>query len=219
MTLAIYGAGGLGSDVYILAKQMEFAGTNFFEDIIYLTDNVTFDEFMGCPVISFIDFTKKYNKDNAKIVIAVGEPRVREILANKVCENDFSLATLIHPQVYVCENTEIASGCIISQGTFVGANTKIGKNTVVISANTSIGHDINIGENCVVGGVCVIGGNTKIADNVYIGGGASVREHITIGEKVVVSMGAFVTRDLEEKDVAIGNPARVMRKNSDEKVF
>lgn len=68
MTLAIYGAGGLGSDVYILAKQIENVGTNFFEDIIYLTDNVTFDEFMGCPVISFKDFTKKYDKIKKELI-------------------------------------------------------------------------------------------------------------------------------------------------------
>lgn len=219
MTLAIYGAGGLGSDIYILAKQIEAEQKSCFNDIIYIVDKVSNDEFMGCKVLSFLDFTKKYNAQTAQVSIALGEPKYRTLLAEKIANNNFKLATLIHPSVYVCENTTIETGCIIPHGTFIGANTTIRENTVVISSNSSIGHDVYIGKNCVIGALCVIGGNTKLADNVYVGGGACIREKITIGEKAIVSMGAFISKNLEPKDVFIGNPAKFVRKNDNEKVF
>lgn len=51
-----------------------------------------------------------------------------------------------------------------------------------------------------------------IGDNVWLGGGAVVLPGVTIGENTVVGAGAVVTRDLPPNVVAVGNPARVVRR-------
>ncbi|MDK1472479.1 sugar O-acetyltransferase [Streptomyces sp. 549] len=51
-----------------------------------------------------------------------------------------------------------------------------------------------------------------IGDNVWLGGGVIVCPGVTIGENTVVGAGAVVTRDLPADVVAVGNPARVIRK-------
>ena len=51
-----------------------------------------------------------------------------------------------------------------------------------------------------------------IADNVWLGGGAIVCPGVTIGENTVVGAGAVVVRDLPANVVAVGNPARVVRR-------
>jgi maltose O-acetyltransferase len=51
-----------------------------------------------------------------------------------------------------------------------------------------------------------------IGDNVWLGGGAIVLAGITIGENTVVGAGSVVTRDLPADVVAVGNPARVIRR-------
>jgi len=51
-----------------------------------------------------------------------------------------------------------------------------------------------------------------IGDNVWLGGGAIVLPGVTIGENTVVGAGAVVVRDLPADVVAVGNPARVVRK-------
>ncbi|HVL50368.1 MAG TPA: sugar O-acetyltransferase [Actinomycetota bacterium] len=51
-----------------------------------------------------------------------------------------------------------------------------------------------------------------IGDNVWLGGGAIVLPGISIGSNSVVGAGAVVTRDLPENVVAVGNPARILRK-------
>jgi maltose O-acetyltransferase len=54
-----------------------------------------------------------------------------------------------------------------------------------------------------------------IGDNVWLGGGVIVLAGVTIGDDTVVGAGAVVTRDLPAKVVAVGNPARVIRRIDD----
>jgi maltose O-acetyltransferase len=51
-----------------------------------------------------------------------------------------------------------------------------------------------------------------IGDNVWLGGGAIVLPGVTIGDNSVIGAGAVVTRDVPANVVAVGNPARVVRK-------
>ncbi|MFC4556222.1 sugar O-acetyltransferase [Georgenia faecalis] len=51
-----------------------------------------------------------------------------------------------------------------------------------------------------------------IGDNVWLGGGVIVLPGVTIGENTVVGAGAVVTKDLPANVVAVGNPARIVRR-------
>jgi maltose O-acetyltransferase len=51
-----------------------------------------------------------------------------------------------------------------------------------------------------------------IGDNVWLGGGAIVLPGVTIGADTVVGAGAVVTKDLPPGVVAVGNPARIVRR-------
>jgi maltose O-acetyltransferase len=51
-----------------------------------------------------------------------------------------------------------------------------------------------------------------IGDNVWLGGGVIVCPGVTIGADTVVGAGAVVTRDLPAGIVAVGAPARVVRR-------
>ena len=51
-----------------------------------------------------------------------------------------------------------------------------------------------------------------IGDNVWLGGGTIVCPGVSIGENCVIGAGAVVTRDIPSNVVAVGNPARVIRR-------
>lgn len=51
-----------------------------------------------------------------------------------------------------------------------------------------------------------------IGDNDWLGGGVIVCPGVTIGENTVVGAGAVVVRDLPSNVVAVGNPARIVRR-------
>jgi len=54
----------------------------------------------------------------------------------------------------------------------------------------------------------------KIEDDVWLGAGAIVLDGVTIGKGSVIGAGAVVTRDIPPNSVAIGAPARVIKKRS-----
>ena len=55
----------------------------------------------------------------------------------------------------------------------------------------------------------------RIGKNCWLGAGVIVLPGVTIGENTVVGAGSVVTKDLPANVVAVGNPARVLRKIND----
>ncbi|MFW8642680.1 acyltransferase [Rhizobium beringeri] len=53
----------------------------------------------------------------------------------------------------------------------------------------------------------------------YLGMGALVKERMQIGHSSIIGMGSVVHIDIPDEVIALGNPARVVRRNEDKKVF
>ena len=52
----------------------------------------------------------------------------------------------------------------------------------------------------------------RIGDNVWIGGNTVVLPGITIGNNVTIGAGSVVTKDINQKGIYAGNPAKIIRK-------
>ena len=172
----------------------------------------------GTRVYKFEGLLQTYARDELEIVIAVGEPAIRAKMYQKVKEKEIKLVSLIHPGIYLDESTSIGEGVVICEGTTITSNVTIGDNTY-IQAHAVIGHDIRIGKHSVIGSNCQIGGADIIGDRVFMGFLAGTTDHIQIGNDVIISAGAIVFKDLPDEAVAVGNPARIMKKNDQKRVF
>ncbi|MGC9497434.1 sugar O-acetyltransferase [Streptomyces sp. WG7] len=112
-----------------------------------------------------------------------------------------------------------------------GSNITIGARTFVNYNLTALDvAAITIGEDCQIGpGVQLLTPThpleaeprrdkleaarpITIGDNVWLGGGAVVLPGVTIGDNAVIGAGAVVTKDVPANVVAVGNPARPVRK-------
>ena len=58
-----------------------------------------------------------------------------------------------------------------------------------------------------------------IGKAVYLGIGAMIKEGAYVGDNAIVSMGSIVMQDVPAQAVVMGNPARVIRKNTDGVIF
>ncbi|WP_266363213.1 DapH/DapD/GlmU-related protein [Tellurirhabdus rosea] len=110
---------------------------------------------------------------------------------------------VIRQKVEIDNNTCIDRAVIGS--TIIEENVKIG-NLVHIS------HGVVIGRNSLVIANSMLGGSITLGENVWVAPSANILNGLEIGANSLIGMGAVVTKNVEEKSVMAGNPARSIRK-------
>ena len=217
MTLGIYGSGGLGRAVSDLSLQINKT-LKKWEKIVFINDFKHEPFVNGTEVFTFDEHKVSFPADQAKIVIAVGEPKIRKILREKVAACEYRLQSLVHPAAFIGSRTQIGDGTIVQFGSFVECDVSVGSNVLILQ-NSSVGHDSVIGNDAVISPCAFVAGACTIGERAYIAACVPVKENISIGADSIIGMGSAVLRDIPEGVIALGNPARVMKNNESGQVF
>lgn len=107
-------------------------------------------------------------------------------------------------------------------GVIVGANVEVQYNTCIDKAlytwdNTIVSdyskidnmvhleHGVKVGERCLIASRTTVGGRTVIGSDSWIGLGAIISNGLTLGNKVSVSLGSVVTKNIEDGEKVSGN--------------
>ena len=215
MILGIYGASGLGREVNIVARKIN-AIENRWEKIIYIDDNESITDVLGVPSYTFKKACELF--PDLEVSIAIGEPKTRQVVYEKVKDSGVKLATLIHPGVYIDETSKIGDGVTVCEGVTTTSCVVLEDN-VYVQPHAVIGHDIHIGKHSIVGSNAEIGGANIIGERVFIGFMVGTLQGLKIGDDVEISAGSIVFRDIEPGMIVMGNPARVIRRNEGQGVF
>ncbi|EOC0477507.1 acetyltransferase [Cronobacter turicensis] len=211
MKLGIYGAGGLGREVLMLARAINQC-TSRWSEIFFIDDVTDAQEVYGAAVVRF-----DARPAECEVAIAIGEPALRQRLAQKL-SGVAPLATLIHPNVDVPSQSEIRPGAILCDGALISCGVTIGEN-VLIQPRACVGHDCAIGAYSVVSSLVALAGHCEVGERVFIGMNSCVKEQTRIGDDAIVGMGSAVFSDVADATIVLGNPARAMRQNTEGKVF
>ncbi|MBW4518939.1 MAG: acyltransferase [Scytolyngbya sp. HA4215-MV1] len=110
----------------------------------------------------------------------------------------------------------------------IGAHTYINRNTFLDAILS-----LTIGEHCAIGPGCYITDHdhgqdctlpplqqpmiakpTQIGNQVWIGANVTILKGVTIGPNTIVGAGSVVNKNLPEKSIAVGVPAKVIRYRS-----
>ena len=112
--------------------------------------------------------------------------------------------------------TKFVTGIQIPIGTQIGKGLKIGHfGTIVINPNTIIGDNFNIAQGCLIGNAQgKRKGTPIIGNNVVMGANSIVIGQVNIGNDVLIAPGAFVNFDVPDNSIVIGNPGKIITKNS-----
>jgi len=215
MVLGVYGASGLGREVLELAKIIN--SNNRWTEYIFIDDGNVPDVVADCKVYKYEDAKSNF-KNDLEIVMGIGEPATRIKLFSKIKADGIETPSLIHPGVHIPTSTSIGKGVIIQDGCFVSVDVTI-HDYVMLQPKCAIGHDCVLEEGCIVSTFDSIAGAVKIGKCTYVGMSSSIKELVTVGDSSIVGMGSVVYKDVPDEMIAIGNPARVMRKNEEKHVF
>jgi UDP-3-O-[3-hydroxymyristoyl] glucosamine N-acyltransferase len=104
--------------------------------------------------------------------------------------------------VEICANTNVARGSL--SDTIIGDGTKI-------DALVQIAHNVVIGKNTEITTGTIVGGSTTIGDMCWTGLNSTLKDRIKIGNNALVAAGAVVIKDVPDKDIVAGVPAKSIK--------
>ena len=116
-------------------------------------------------------------------------------------------------------NTNIWFGAVLrgdEESIIIGENTNIQENSIV---HVDENNKVEVGDGCTIGHGVIVHG-CKIGDNTLIGMGAIILNGAQIGNNTIVGAGSLITQNKKFEDgvLIIGNPAKVVRRLTDEEI-
>ena len=145
------------------------------------------------------------------VLIAIGDPKTRSKLDQKIRNKKIKQYTFVHPESYISSDVIIDEGSVIYPNVTIHSGVIIKRN-VLVNSNSTIGHETIVDEFSNIGPGTSIGGCCKIGRESYIGIGSSIIERITIGENVVIGAGATVVSNIITPGTYVGAPAKKINK-------
>ena len=141
------------------------------------------------------------------------------------------VAPSINENAYVSESVDIIGDVKVEENVSIwfGARLRADMNKIVIGANSNIQENavvhvdiespVIIGENVTIGHSAIIHG-CNISNNVLVGMGTIILNNAKISKNSIVGAGALVTqgKEFEEGVLILGNPAKAVRKLSEEEI-
>jgi Acetyltransferase (isoleucine patch superfamily) len=126
--------------------------------------------------------------------------------------------------VVILPSAEIGSNCNICSHCFIENDVKIGDN-VTVKCGVYLWDGITIENDAFIGPNVTFTNDkyprakqpfalqrTLIKKGASIGAGSVILGGITVGENALVGAGSVVTKDIPEKELWVGNPAKFIRK-------
>ncbi|MDX1408218.1 MAG: hypothetical protein R3330_08795 [Saprospiraceae bacterium] len=118
--------------------------------------------------------------------------------------------TLVHPAAVIGAEVSLGHGVHVGPGATIAPYASLG-DFCVVNRQASVGHHshldayVCLNPGVTLAGVCTLGAH------VTVGAGATIIDQIRIGSHSMIGAGSVVTREIPEKVVAYGVPARVVR--------
>lgn len=206
--ILLFGAGGHGRVVFdVLDRQ------GLYEVTVVLDDGVEGGrEFCGVPVSGGRERLRELDRLGIKhAIVAIGDNGIREQVAGLVTEAHLSFVVAVDSSAQVGREVAIGAGTVVMPGVVVNAGTRIGEH-VILNTSCSVDHDCRIESFAHLSPGVHVGGGCTFGAGSHIGIGATVIEGIRVGARARIGAGAVVVDDIPDGVLAVGVPARPIRR-------
>lgn len=187
----------------------------------------------GVDVVGFLDDDEKYWGSNVRgvpvlggvglmatirqihgveaVYCPLGSNRLRVKFLTKAKQYGLATPCYIHPSVHISPNVTIGEGVYILLGTSIMPYTVI-KNYVMISMNVSVAHHNILDDGVFLSTGCNFGASIHAHKYAYCGIASTIMTGLhELGEDCLIGAGAVVIKDVPDRAVMAGVPAKLLR--------
>ncbi|OQW49419.1 acetyltransferase [Candidatus Raskinella chloraquaticus] len=206
----IFGCGGSGREILQIVLDLAEAGEQI-EPAAFLVDSV-FEaptHVQGLQIFRSLD--APHQDPTAQVVIGLGSPAARKCVARRLEKLGIRCATLIHPRAWIGREVFFGPGVVVCAQAAVVTNVRLGAH-VHVNVASSVHHDCRLDDFATLAPGVHLAGHVTLEEGADLGIGACAIPGVTIGRWASVGAGAVVTRDVAPNSVAVGVPAREIRR-------
>jgi sugar O-acyltransferase (sialic acid O-acetyltransferase NeuD family) len=202
--LVVVTAGGFGREVEAYAIDAGFEVAGFLHDIHRHPGSLD-----GLDVVERVlgPLEGHAVRLDWSYAVGLGDVGPRAEIFARLASAGADLATVVHPTAWVAPSARLGAGVVVAPFAFVGPHATIGDGCI-LNTYASVGHDSVLAPGCVLSPYAVTNGRVRLGEAVFLATHATVTPRRTIGPHSVVAAGAVVLRDVAERSLAAGNPAR-----------
>ena len=207
--IAIVGSGGFAREILTLINDINRQSKKY--EVVGFIGPDKNQIIHGLPVIG-TDEEINNTTEPISLVLAVGEPNLKEKIKSKYTNSLVAFPTLVHPSVIIgdSETVKIGNGCIICAGCILTTDIAL-RDYVTLNLQCTVGHDTIINNYASFMPSVNISGEVNVGKGVYVGTGAKIINQLEIGENTIVGAGAVVAKSLPANCTAVGVPAKPIK--------
>ena len=170
------------------------------------------NKFFGLPVFHKKNFVKTLKERKIqKVFIFEVSGQQRSNIFKQLKNEKIEILSFIHNSVRLMGHNTIGKGVIIFPDCYLGYKSDIGDG-VVIQSGCRIEHHNVIGNFCDLNPNLTTGGFTKIGNYCEVNISVDIINRIRIGNFSRVGAGSLVLKNIKNKELHYGRPAKFVRK-------
>jgi sugar O-acyltransferase (sialic acid O-acetyltransferase NeuD family) len=211
LPIAIIGAGGHGREIAEIVEHAASVGASArlagFIDEDALLAGRAID---GIPVLGNWQWLEAHRHEFA-VIVANGTPPTCCRVVKRVRALGAHLASAISPLARISSRARLEEGVIVFPHVIVNTRARVGAHAT-LNVSVTLSHDSIVGPYTNVNPGAHLAGNVRVGEGCYIGMGTNVIQDLEIGAWTTVGAGAVVTTSLPDGVVAVGVPARIIKR-------
>lgn len=209
MKSIIIGAGTYG-EVYL--SYFREAGVNI---VGFLDDNTEMlhKQIHGVPVLGGRDMLHTLRRSHGvdAVYCPIGNNRVRVELLDEARKLGYQIPNYIHPTAIVSTDATLGEGVYILPGSIVMPYATIGDYTM-ISMGVKIAHHSRLDRGVFLSTGCNFGASIVAEERAYCGIASTIMTGVKrLGRDSLIGAGAVVIKDVPERAIVAGVPAKILK--------
>ncbi|SEG51070.1 acetyltransferase [Flavobacterium urumqiense] len=209
--MLIVGANGFAKEVLeVLHNLNQLENLVFYDDINDALPEKLFGKF---PILKTMQEASIYFKTiNNHFTIGIGNPFLRKKLHDTFISIGGVFSSTISPSAVIGNfDVQIGLGSNVLSGTVFSNSTILGIGCIVYY-NSIITHDCRIGDFVEISPSVTLLGRCSIDSYSQIGANTTILPDVEIGKNVIIGAGSIVTKNIPDNCVAVGIPAKIIKK-------